>query len=377
MSVYKRGKRWYYDFTVNGERFNVSTMAKTKRIAEDIERTERNRLLLSEHGIAPAKLTPIFKTFAEGKFLDHVKVRSAKKKRTIQYYEEKVRRLVDFDPLATARLKDIDPSLIEDYVQHRAKAKRKIASINRELAALRHALRLAEEWGELRKAPKIRLLPGEVGREYVLDYATEKKYLEVIPQPLQDLAILILDTGMRPEECLTRRWEHIHLAPANSAQFGYIAITEGKTKNAKRNVPLTARSSALLTTRKRFHEDTGWVFPGQRNGKHLTIFGIDNIHARIRRETVKEDGTPAFSKEFVVYSLRHTFGTRLGESGADPYVIMRLMGHSSIVISQKYVHPTPEHVERAMARKEVMDKLMRGESEEVPVVSPTGVLKSS
>ncbi len=372
MAVYKRGKRWYYDFTVNGERFNLSTMAKTKRIAEDIERTERNRLLLSEHGIAPAKLTPIFKVFVEGRFLDHVRVRSAQKKRTIKYYEEKVRRLVDFPQLAAARLKDINPDLIEDYVQHRAKAKRKVASINRELAALRHALRKAEEWGDLRKAPKIRLLPGEVGRDYVLDYATEEKYLATIPQPLKDLAILILDTGMRPEECLTRRWEHIHLEPANAASFGYVAITEGKTKNAKRNVPLTARSCQVLTTRKRFHEAAGWVFPGQRKGRHLTIYGIDNIHAKIRGETVKEDGTPAFSKEFVVYSLRHTFGTRLGESGADPYVIMRLMGHSSIVISQKYVHPTPEHVERAMARKEVMDKLMRGETEQSPVVSTTG-----
>ncbi len=377
MSVYKRGRVWYYDFTLNGERHNASTQARNKRTAEDIERTERTRLLLSSHGMAPPRQTPVFKAFVEGKFLDHVRVRSKEKRRTVQYYEEKIRRLVAFAPLAGSRLKDILPSLIEDYVQHRAKAGRKVASINRELAALRHALRLAEEWNLLDRAPKIRLLPGERGREYVIDYATEEKYLSVIPQPLKDVAILLLDTGMRPEECLTRTWDHVHLEPANSASFGYIAITEGKTKNAKRNVPLTARSSQLLTVRKSFHEAAGWVFPGQRKGKHLTIFGIDNIHSKVRAETLKEDGSPAFPKEFVVYSLRHTFGTRLGESGADPYVIMRLMGHSSIVISQKYVHPTPEHVERAMARKESMDRLMRGETESVPAVSPTGVLKSS
>jgi site-specific recombinase XerD len=50
----------------------------------------------------------------------------------------------------------------------------------------------------------------------------------------------------------------------------------------------------------------------------------------------------------VIYSLRHTYGTRLGEVGADGFAIMRLMGHSSITLSQRYVHPTQEK----LARKE-------------------------
>jgi hypothetical protein len=56
--------------------------------------------------------------------------------------------------------------------------------------------------------------------------------------------------------------------------------------------------------------------------------------------------------DFVVYSLRHTFGTRLGESGADAFTIMRVMGHSTVTVSQRYVHPTPETLERAFERLE-------------------------
>jgi len=52
---------------------------------------------------------------------------------------------------------------------------------------------------------------------------------------------------------------------------------------------------------------------------------------------------------FRIYDCRHTFGTRLGESGADAYTICRLMGHSNILVSQRYVHPTPERVETAFA----------------------------
>ncbi|MGO9275341.1 MAG: tyrosine-type recombinase/integrase [Terriglobia bacterium] len=62
------------------------------------------------------------------------------------------------------------------------------------------------------------------------------------------------------------------------------------------------------------------------------------------------------SDEFVLYSLRHTYGTRLGEAGADAFTIMRLMGHSSVTVSQRYVHPTPEALEPAVERLETLNR---------------------
>ena len=59
---------------------------------------------------------------------------------------------------------------------------------------------------------------------------------------------------------------------------------------------------------------------------------------------------PVGPRNAVIHSFRHTFGTRLGEAGADAFTIMRAMGHSSVVVSQKYVHPTPEAMERAFER---------------------------
>ena len=59
--------------------------------------------------------------------------------------------------------------------------------------------------------------------------------------------------------------------------------------------------------------------------------------------------------------LRHTFATRLGESGADVFTIMKLMGHSSVSVSQKYVYPSPESVERGFAKLEALSvSEMRG-----------------
>lgn len=59
--------------------------------------------------------------------------------------------------------------------------------------------------------------------------------------------------------------------------------------------------------------------------------------------------------EFVIYSLRHTYGTRLGKAGAAAFSIMRLMGHSSITVSQRYVHPSAEALERAGERLQEMN----------------------
>jgi integrase len=55
-------------------------------------------------------------------------------------------------------------------------------------------------------------------------------------------------------------------------------------------------------------------------------------------------------RPFVLYSLRHTFLTRLGQSGCDVWTLARIAGHSSIAISARYVHPSEDAVLDAMAR---------------------------
>jgi hypothetical protein len=44
--------------------------------------------------------------------------------------------------------------------------------------------------------------------------------------------------------------------------------------------------------------------------------------------------------------------TRLGEAGVDAFTIMRIAGHSSITVSQRYVHPSPAALERAFEKLE-------------------------
>jgi hypothetical protein len=44
--------------------------------------------------------------------------------------------------------------------------------------------------------------------------------------------------------------------------------------------------------------------------------------------------------------------TRLGEVGVDAFAIMKIAGHSSVTVSQRYVHSSPDALERAFERLE-------------------------
>jgi integrase len=62
-----------------------------------------------------------------------------------------------------------------------------------------------------------------------------------------------------------------------------------------------------------------------------------------------------FSRELVLRSLRHAALTRLGEASADAFTIMKLGGHSSVLVSLRYVHPTGETVQLAFDRLEALN----------------------
>jgi site-specific recombinase XerD len=50
---------------------------------------------------------------------------------------------------------------------------------------------------------------------------------------------------------------------------------------------------------------------------------------------------------FQPYVLRHTALTQLAEAGCDVFTLARIAGHSSITITQRYVHPQADAIDRA------------------------------
>ena len=223
-----------------------------------------------------------------------------------------------------------------------------VASVNRELAVLRRVLNVSMEWKLIDRVPKVKMLPGEKPREFVLTHEQERHNLETAPQPLRDVALLILDTGLRPSEALSLLKSDVRLNPINGAEFGLLHVREGKTKNAKRHLALTERVKSMLESRINSNESP-YVFPGKKEDGPFLISSLDHQHAKLRSKL-------QLPKEAVIHSLRHTMLTRLGESGVDVFTIMKIAGHSSVSVSEKYVHPSSESMERAFKRLQEFNK---------------------
>jgi integrase len=355
MAVYKQknSNKWSYKFAWNGQQIRKSTKQTNKRVAEQMEAAHKTALAKGEVGIREKKPVPTLKEFSP-RFEQAIETECAAKPATIKFYKAKLNYLLADESLASCSLDRIDEDLIDTYKQRRRKSvsrHKKVlsaASVNRELATLRRLLRLAQDWGIIDRVPRIRLLRGERTREFVLNYEQEKNYLAATTGDLHDIALLMIDTGLRMGEVLSLECKDVRLEPASGAKYGYLTVRSATSKNSKsRNVPLTLRVSAMLKHRLDGRSEDALVFR-RANGGHLVQTWVNEQHRTIR-DLLK------LPEEFVPHSLRHTFGTRLGESGADAFTIMKLMGHSTITVSQRYVHPSPEAVELAVGRMEAMN----------------------
>jgi hypothetical protein len=69
------------------------------------------------------------------------------------------------------------------------------------------------------------------------------------------------------------------------------------------------------------------------------------MHTNVCRPTIDGKKVFQFPQELVLHSLRHTFLTRMGEAGADAFTIMKVANHSSVTMSQRYIHPMSGTVE--------------------------------
>lgn len=373
MSLYKRGRIWWYSFEFKGRRYQGSTNQTNIRNARQVEDVERANVGFAAHGIGALKAAPIFSDFMESTFLDFVD-RHSKKPKTATFYRERTRRLMSFEAWKELRLSDIDGELIEKYISHRTKTV-SAYSINGELATLRKALKLAEEWKLVRRAPKVRLLPRPKGRDFVVGRDLEAAYLSIAPYPLKQVAILMLDTGCRPEEVVRIRKTDISDVA--------LIVREGKSDNAARTLPLTGRAIETIEFVKALWPNSEWLLPG-RKGSHLRSGSLDAMHASVRAELVARTSgahagpnmeaslMPADANAFVLYSFRHSYATRLAESGASPYDIAKLLGHADIRMTSRYTHPTSESLTLAVKRLEAMNRTMSGE---VPTNSPIATRK--
>ena len=145
---------------------------------------------------------------------------------------------------------------------------------------------------------------------------------------------------MRPGEVFALSWPHVFIGEDGT---GLIRVVEGKSKAARHILPMTPVVHALLKARyqDRGYPIDGWIFPSRSNDEHISGDNVKEQHSR----ALKDSGVAAF----VPSVLRHTALTRLAKAtNGDVFALARIARHSSITITQRYVHPEADTIEGSL-----------------------------
>lgn len=339
----KCGKRgscgvYWYKFQWHGKPIRESTKQGNDKVARQMESAHRTALAKGEVGIREKKPVPTLAEFLKNSFLPYAKTKHSAKPNTLRYYTDGTKGL-SASSIANTSMDQICDLHAQQYARQRGTLS--ASGINRGLRTLRRALNLAFQWGDLEKPVRVTLAAGERQRDRVLDEKEESNYLNACPQPWRDCATIILDQAFRPSEVFTLRWDCLFF---NEDGTGLIQITEGKSRAARRMLPMTPRVYSLLHARYEANgrPSEGWVFPSTSKDGHYNGDAAKDQH----KKALTDSGVT----RFVPYTLRHTALTRLGEAaGGDIFVLARIAGHSTISVTQRYIHPQAEAINRVFA----------------------------
>jgi len=346
MPVYRRGRIWWYVFEFQGRRIQESSGFTNKTAALRAEARRRSDLIERRAGFQRSKPAPRFGEFVE----EYLKwCEQQLRPKTYQLHAWNCKTLKRF--FGGRYLDEITTGMVEDFKSARKREKRQNAkdgrqitgtTVNRALETLKALYYHAERAGFVVKNPvvSVAMFRQPLDSMRVITFDEQAAYLSKASQPLIDIAKVMLDTGMRPEEVFRINVENIDF------RLGTIFNPFGKTKAARRTIPMTDDVTSLL--KRRVNEamklGTHFVFPSPRDIQK-PLGSVKKAHrAAADRAEIKG--------RFRLYDLRHTFATRAAAAGMSLPTLAAILGHATIQMTMRYVHPAAEEKRQAMVRFE-------------------------
>lgn len=266
-----------------------------------------------------------------------IAVKEQKGFRRVEWICEKWRGYLGQRPIGT--LTRVDISL---YIDHRRLHGLSNSSINREISVLSAAINYAVKrwgWNIANPVSGLYLKMPEGRLRWLTKHEAERLQLQAKSSDaphLYDFIRLALNTGMRRGEMLGLEWARIDFTGAR-------ILLEGQhTKSGKRRyVPLNRGALDALTSRKHYRDtyapSSTKVFV-QKNGKPVV-----QINYAFRQACNK-----AGIEDFRIHDLRHTFASWLVSEGVPLSELRDLLGHSSIVQTERYAHLSPGRLHQAV-----------------------------
>jgi len=236
----------------------------------------------------------------------------------------------------TLLLRDLTTLQIEEYMAER-RAQVSFATSSKELGVLKSAFRCAVRWGWASRSPFIGIVLNQEGtaRTRWLSDDEEKRLLAHCPDWLRDIVIVGLDSGLRPGNLVGLQCAWVQ--PGQTRL--HIPREHTKTNKLPLMIPLTTRAADII---HRYLE-------GARS-EHLFVstaghpYTCAAVNRVLQRAAVKVGVS-----DICLYTLRHSFISRLVQAGVSLPEVAALAGHRDIRMTMRYAHLAPHHLRNSIA----------------------------
>jgi integrase len=350
---------WMIDVNIrmpDGSRTRVRKVSPlpTKRGAAQYEREVREAVLARACGggeETEETAAPKFAAFAE--FFIETYATTNNRPSTVREKRRALRRGM-LEHIGHLRLDQISARHVESFKARRKKDGVGPKTINEEIAILSKILGYAEEIEELRRPPpKIRRLKVPKPRFDFLDFAEADRLVEAAhhaPDPWCAMIPAAMWTGLRLGELRALQWEDVDLV-AGRLHVRHAADDENELHPPKsgqpRIVDLPRKAVAVLRAHK--HLRGSFVFC-REDGSMLPRWECES-----KSKLAKDDGPlakvsrKAGLRRVGWHMLRHTYASHLMMRGATPMEVKELLGHSSLEMTMRYAHLSPNARRAAVA----------------------------
>lgn len=332
MRIFRRGETWWYDFSIEGERFRGSCQTDNETKAKQVLSEEHSKVWQQKKLGVTAR-----RTWAEAtqRYLnEHAELRTIETYRSQSEWwgeEFKKRGLVYIDELHPDIIRQIRDAE-HARPKQRGGGKRSVADVNRKIAYLRAVVNsVYREYRWLVGEPPLyRMLPGEIERDTVLEPSEVLRLAEALPDPYGVMARFSVATGLRQANVLGMRWEWVSLGE-RMVRLPHVVMKNGKALR----IPLNSMAVDIL--RSQWGKSDEWVFPRADGGP------ASEVPSKLWEQALEKAGLEGVRW----HDLRHTWATILGECGVSEQEIQRLGGWKDPRMVKRYSNLSVGHLSRA------------------------------
>jgi integrase len=375
------GDVWYMLWRHHGRQFRKSTGETVKQKAARV--LDKKIQELRDGG--PVVPDPDRLRYADLRALyvqDYIEQQRKSRRRNAEtgelYFASSLKHLDEF--FDGWKVSEITGDAISQFKAARQAAGAANGTINRSLAALRRMFKLATEQSKIKFTPAIKMLfeSRDVSpRQGFLEVSDYQKLFDTLPQYIKPLLAMGFYTGMRLGEIISLKWHQVKLSDHEGKS--HVELAAEDTKNSKpRIVPLIGGLPEMLQTLRLKNPDavgSDFVFltaagnPIQSASSFIKPWRTACIKAAVRtklegREVVShispgsqccpyceaknvEKGTYV---GFLFHDLRRSAVRNLTQAGVPRSLAMRISGHRTESVFERYNITTTQDVQNAGAR---------------------------